>query len=365
MKFGVGVLGATGYIGTPYREEIRAAVDDASIVALCARRLELLQAAGAEDGAGLVTRDWREVVENDDVNLVIVATPDALHHEAVMRCAELGKHVVCEKPSGVNVAEAEQMWEAYRDAGLAHFVPYWTRYIPVFQRARQVYRSGRLGELRAVVYRWHNPRPSAMPFTWRDDAELSSAGSIADVGSHAYDALRWILNLEAQRVQAHAKVISPPKPDLGDVNLDEALKWGESHQVEQSQKVRAGTAVDYAAISFELPQGVVGALMLSHAPVIRKGLAPEVELHGTEASLAIDRLNGLITIAKAGGAFESEQVAQAVASENRFADFVFPALRAAIAGEPTDHPDLEDAYRVQRFTDAAAKSGSSGGWVDV
>src|SRR3954469_25005910 len=102
MKFGVGVLGATGYIGTPYRAEIREAGGEATIVALCARRRDLLEAAGRQDGAALVTEDWRAVVGHPDVDLIVVATPDALHHEAVLACAAAGKHVVCEKPVGMD-----------------------------------------------------------------------------------------------------------------------------------------------------------------------------------------------------------------------------------------------------------------------
>src|SRR4051812_40150760 len=98
MKFGVGVVGATGYIGTPYRAEIREAKDDATVVALSARRRDRLEAAAREDGAAFVTDDWRAVVGHPAVNFVIVATPDALHYDVVMACAAAGKHVLCEKP---------------------------------------------------------------------------------------------------------------------------------------------------------------------------------------------------------------------------------------------------------------------------
>ena len=93
FQFNVGVIGATGYIGAPYRAEIREA-DGARIVALCARRRDLLETAGEEDGADLITVDWREVAQHPDVNFVVVATPDALHHEAVMACADAGKHLL-------------------------------------------------------------------------------------------------------------------------------------------------------------------------------------------------------------------------------------------------------------------------------
>src|SRR5262245_38203988 len=132
MRFGVGVIGATGYIATAYRAEIREAKDDAAIVALCARRRDQLEAAGREDGAALLTENWRQVVEHPAVDCVVVATPDALHYETVLACAAAGKHVVCEKPVGMNVRESFAMWAAYRDRRLGHFVPFWTRYVPVF-----------------------------------------------------------------------------------------------------------------------------------------------------------------------------------------------------------------------------------------
>ena len=101
LSVGVGVLGATGYIGEPYRAEMREC-DGVRMVALCARRKEPLEKAAEEDGADLVTDNWREVIEHPDVNYVVVGTPDAFHHEAVMAAAAAGKHLFCEKPLDLN-----------------------------------------------------------------------------------------------------------------------------------------------------------------------------------------------------------------------------------------------------------------------
>jgi len=368
MKFSIGVLGGTGYIATPYRREIRdCSADDARIVALCARRRDQLEAASREDGATLMTDDWRAVVEHPEVNTILVATPDALHYEPVLAAAKLGKHLVCEKPLGTNAAQARAMWEAVREAKVGHFVPFWTRYVPVFIRARTLVQQGMLGDVRAMVYRWHNPRPPSMPFTWRDDASLSAAGSVADVGSHAYDTLRWMLGLDATRVMAHATVITPAKPDLGAVNIEEAMQWAGHHPggVASQPAMRRGTAFDYATIAFELSNAAVGTIILSHAPYLRKGLAPEVELHGTEASLAIDRAAGTVTLVRHG---ETPSVVDTLPDPgfgNRFAKHVFPALRARIAGQPCEHPGMDDGWRVQLFTDAAALSAARGDWVDM
>ena len=361
FQFNVGVIGATGYIGAPYRAEIRQAAG-ANIVALCARRRELLERAGEEDGAELLTGNWREVVQHPHVNFVIVATPDALHHEAVMACADAGKHLLCEKPVGVNAAEAYEMWAAYRDAGLAHYVPFWTRYCEPFVRTREVIESGVLGDIRGVVYRWHNPRPDDMPLTWRDDAGLSAAGSIADVGSHAYDTLRWLLGREATRVQAHADTITPARADLGAINLTEAL--GQAGGQAGAAR-RKGTTFDYASVAWEFDDGAVATLVLSHTPFFRKGIAPELELHGTKASLGLDRVSGNLILAKPGEPAEIIDTVLDNGFGNRFAKYVFPSLRQALAGEETGHPDLKDGWRVQLFTDAAARSARSGCWEIV
>jgi predicted dehydrogenase len=199
--------------------------------------------------------------------------------------------------------------------------------------------------------------------TWRDDAGLSSAGSIADVGSHAYDTIRWILGCEATRVLAHGDVVSPAKPDLGRVNLQEALDWGGTHDATAAGSKQKGTAFDFASMAFELENGAVATMVVSHAFFLRKGLAPELELHGVDASLAIDRVHNRVTLMHAHGTEEIVHDQPADASVNRFARSVFPAMSAMLRGEPTDHPDLEDGYRVQLFTDAAAKSARDGAWV--
>jgi len=369
VEFGIGVLGATGFIGTPYRQEIREAGDAVKIVALCARRRDRLEAAAKEDGAVLATDDWRQVVEHPDVNLVVVATPDALHYEAVMACAELGKHVVCEIPVGLNVGEAYSMWLAIRDAGLGHFVPFWNRNVEVFRRAREIVAEGTLGEIKAVIYRWHNARPAAIPFTWRDDADVSASGTIGDVGSHAYDLVRWMLSregteFEARRVLVHADVISSAKPDLGAIDLSEALDWSGRHARQDSAKQRQGSAYDYASIAWEFHNGAVGMLLISHAPVLRKGLAPELELHGSEASLAVHR-SGKLMLAQADAEAELLETVPDSGFGNRFAKYVFPAIRQRAAGQPCEHPGLDDGWRVQIFTDASALSAQRGGWVEL
>ena len=356
MKLGIAVLGATGYIGTPYRDEIREAGPETRIVTLCARRRDRLEAAQQQDQADLITDDWQAAIEHPEVNCVVVATPDALHFDPVIACAAMDKHVFCEKPVALNAEQACQIWTAFQNKPLGHFVPFWTRYVPVFARAREFVQSGALGEIRSVIYRWHNPRPTSIPFTWRDDAALSAAGSIADVGSHAYDTIRWIINQEASRVLAHAEVLAPAKPDVGPIDLTEAIEMGQQQDAASSTALRKGTAFDYANIIWQFQGGTVGSLVLSHAPTLRKGLAPEVELHGTDGSLAIDRLQSELTLVRPDGVVELLETVPNPGFGNRFVKHAFPAIRDRASGDTSKHPGLYDGWRVQIFTDAVVAS---------
>lgn len=337
-------------------------------MAVCARREDLLAQAAEEDGATLATQNWREVVEHPEVNFVIVGTPDALHHEAVLACAEHGKHLLCEKPVGMNAVQAEEMWKLYRDASpaLAHYVPFWTRMVRVFEIAREMVAAGELGEIVSTVFRWQNPRPVSMPLTWRDDPSLSSAGTIADVGSHAYDVVRWIVGADATEVLAHGETMTASKPDLGEINLEEAISWGVDG-TKTAESSRKGGTVDYANIACRYSNGAMGTYLLSHAPFLRKHLAPELELHGTKASLSIDRWSGDVIVVTSDQEKQLVENVPDCAFGNRFSKWVFPSLAPIVSGSggAAGHPDLEDGWIAQRFTDAALQSVQGGRWVKV
>ena len=94
-----------------------------------------------------------ELLADPDINVVHITSPNHLHFPHAKAALLAGKHVVCEKPIGVNARQAGEMWRAVREAGLGHFVPFWTRYVPACIRAREIVRQGVLGEIRSVVYR--------------------------------------------------------------------------------------------------------------------------------------------------------------------------------------------------------------------
>ena len=138
---------------------------------------------------------------------------------------------------------------------------------------------------------------------------------------------------------------------------------GQKPQSSETTTLRKGTAFDYANIIWQFHGGVVGSLVLSHAPTLRKGLAPEVELHGTDGSLAIDRLKNELTLVRPDGTVELLETVPNPGFGNRFVKHVFPAIDDRASGKTSEHPGLYDGWRVQIFTDAVVASVERGVWV--
>lgn len=358
---GVGVIGATGNIGRKYRAELRETPEQARIVALCARRRERLQRARDEDDAELITTDWRALVEHPEVDVVLIATPDDQHLAPALACAAAGKHVICEKPVARTAAEAVAIWAAFRDSGLGHFVPFWSRYEPPLVRARELIADGAVGRVRWFTYRRHMPRTAGSAFTWRDDAAVSAAGAVADLGVHMIDGLRWMLGAEPQRVLAHGQVLESVKPYAGELDMQEADARTAADQA------RRPTAWDHGTVLVELSGGIAGVLMTSESARVRGGLSPELEIHGETASLSADSTTGRIELLDGGGPPHVETVATD-AGVNRFGSYVLPALReraSAPAGADSDHPGLEDGVHAACYVDACLTSARRGAWESV
>jgi predicted dehydrogenase len=127
-----------------------------------------------------------------------VATPVGSHREAVLAAAAAGKHVLCEKPFGLDVAEAEEMAAACRRAGVRLGAGFMMRYHAQHRAALALIRENRIGRPvygRAQLSCWYPLSPGA----WRQDPEKGGGGSLVDMGSHCIDLLEMLLG-PARRV---------------------------------------------------------------------------------------------------------------------------------------------------------------------
>ncbi len=136
------------------------------------------------------TTDSAEVIEAEDVDAVYIATPPGSHAEYTLRAAAAGKPVYVEKPMARNTAEAQQMVNACRGAGVPLFVAYYRRALPRFEFVRQQLEAGSIGEPTLVQMDLRVPAPSgAVSAGWRWDPGVAGDGLLLDLGSHGLDLL--------------------------------------------------------------------------------------------------------------------------------------------------------------------------------
>ena len=105
-------------------------VPDFEVAALCSRRPDSVLAAGERLGISDVSTDWRSFVQRDDLDVISICTPVDLHHAQTMAAISAGKHVLVEKPVGLNSQQTGEMLAAAEHNGVAHAVCFEGRWEP-------------------------------------------------------------------------------------------------------------------------------------------------------------------------------------------------------------------------------------------
>jgi len=180
---------------------------DSHLKVIQRRDLEQAQATAREAGVPEAVATRSAVLSDRDVQAVFIATPHANHCEDVLAAAIAGKHILCEKPLGLNAAECRKMLDACAQHGVKLFVGQCFRYKPQVRALRASVQDGLLGKLQSLrgVYTFLAPAAS-----WRSDSRLSGGGPLMDLGPHLIDALRFISGDEIDEVSAFVE----PSVDL-------------------------------------------------------------------------------------------------------------------------------------------------------
>ena len=129
-----------------------------------------------------------EALLDTDVDAVYIATPAHLHHDHVLACAKAGKNILCEKPMGMTIPEAEEMIESCRTVGVKLGCAFMMRFVAQHVEALKLINEGRLGKptyARAQLSCWYPPMENA----WRQDPVTGGGGSLIDMGGHCIDLL--------------------------------------------------------------------------------------------------------------------------------------------------------------------------------
>lgn len=187
----VGIVGA-GLIGGK-RAEVIANTKRGRLVAVADSDFErakaLALAFGAEALAG-----WKELVSRKDIDVVIVAVPNAFLAPIVLAALKKGKHVFCEKPFGINPKESALMIAAAKKAKKMIKVGFNHRFYPSVLKAREIFEKGGIGnKVLFIRSRYGHGGRKGIEKEWRYDKKLSGGGELLDQGVHIIDLARWFV----------------------------------------------------------------------------------------------------------------------------------------------------------------------------
>lgn len=247
------------------------------LVAIAGRDEAAVAEAAHRYGYESYYTNWRELVDDERVQLFDNGGPNDAHAEPCNAAAQAGKHILCEKPLARTAEEARSMLEAVQKAGVKHMVAYNYRFVPAVRQARQLIESGALGQIyhyRAVyLQEWIMPHYN-QGMIWRLDKQTAGSGALGDLGAHIIDLGRFLVG-EMKSVSALARTFieARPYPDgrMGKVDVDDAF---------------------VAAVEFE--NGAIGTLEATRFAAGRKNFN-SFEINGEKGSLRfnLERMNEL------------------------------------------------------------------------
>lgn len=230
------------------------------LVAVNRRNLAEAESFAHEFGARKWYESWEQLIADQEVQAVYIATPVHLHAAQTIAAAESGKHVLCEKPMALDVAEGDRMLAACESNGVKFGIAYYRHFYPVVRRIIEILNAGEIGKpIIAQINAFERFDPDAShPRRWLLEKSRSGGGPMFDFGCHRIEVL---LNLFGPIIET--------KSLMGNVLF--------TREVEDTM-----TAV------FRFQQGVHAVLSVSHAASLPEDT---LDIYGSEGAIRVLALN--------------------------------------------------------------------------
>ena len=164
--------------------------------------------------------NFDHIKDNPDIDAVYVITPNALHHDEVIRVAKAGKHVICEKPMAVNPQEAQEMIDACNKAGVKLLVGYRMHFEPHTLEVIRMRKDGELGKIK--FFQGLSGFTIGDTTQWRLNKALSGGGSMMDIGIYSVNGARYMTGEDPVWVTAQETKTDPVKFKEG---IDETIQF--------------------------------------------------------------------------------------------------------------------------------------------
>jgi myo-inositol 2-dehydrogenase / D-chiro-inositol 1-dehydrogenase len=252
-----------GRVGKVHSRSITRHVPSGKIVALVDPVREVRDDTGTEFGIEARFESFEQALEGAKFDAVIITTPTFTHKDLALIAAARGKHVFLEKPMALNLKECDEILKATQAAGVLLQLGFMRRFDPEFAAAAQRIQDGEIGRPMMIKTLTHGP---GLPPAWARDLQTSN-GMLAEVNSHDWDTVRWLMNSDFERVYAEVANFK------GEVN-----------------QVSTPDFYDNAIVDIRLESGGLG--MISGICPCDYGYDARVEIYGEKGIMQIGALQG-------------------------------------------------------------------------
>ena len=310
--------------------------------------------------------DWKKLVARDDIDVIDICTSNNVHMPIAVAAAKAGKHIICEKPTAMNAAEAKAMLDAVESAGVKHMVAFNYRRVPAIALAKQMIEEGKIGKVfhfNAVYYQDWLVDPD-FPYVWRHDKKVAGSGAHGDMNAHIVDLARFLVG------------------EIDAVCGAEEVFINERRMMDGSGKAKV-TADDALFSLAKFSDGALGSFMATRFAGGRKNYL-RFELFGSEGSLLfnLERLNEIQYYTRSEtGREQGFRTILATESDHPYIKKWWPPghiigwehtfihevgdLLTAIAEDESIAPNFLDGLRNQQVLDAMQSSAEKKAWIDV
>ncbi len=342
---------------------------------VAARDPDALAAFADRWGWQNTTTDWRLAVENPEIDLVDIGTPNHLHREQAIAALEAGRHVVCEKPLAGTLDDAREMVAAAKKAKGKTFVWYNYRRCPAVALAHQMVRDGKLGRIyhvrAAYLQDWGGP---STPLLWRFQGKLAGSGAHGDLNAHIIDMARFITGDEITEIVGAIEETFIKERDIIESGGGEISGKGAKKQTKKGRS----TVDDAVLFLARFKGGAVASFEASRLSTGDKN-RNRIEVHGEKGAIRFDfeRMNELewydntlegkyqgwstinVTRGNDGHPYAGNwwPDAHILGYEHGFVNMAADVVKAIGKQKPiVPLPDFADAYETQKVLHAAIES---------
>jgi predicted dehydrogenase len=363
---GIGRVHAMAYRSLLFNYGLPA--DTIQIVGVATSRKDSAQKAAAEIGCAFFTDDYRELLAQD-LDMIDCCTPNNSHEAILVAAAAAGKHIYCEKPLSMGVADGKRIVDSVERAGIATQLTFNFRFFPAIQRARQLVQEGFLGRVFSFRGRYYRSSyiDANKPLSWRLRKAESGGGALLDLGAHVLDLLYFLLG-EFGSVQAALDTLIKERPiaqgssekarvDVDDIALLHLRMADNTLGLVEISRMGTGAANDLVIEVF----GERGALRFSAAD------PSWLEVYDTrdpaEPSGGMRGFRRVETVQRYKGA-KVPDWSMAPDFVRTHSECQFQFLRALGEQHPTS-PTFRDGLHIQAVIAAAERSSDEGRWVQI